>query len=113
MKRIIIAGLLLAAVSGPAEARRYGGEWSNAFTAAQGSLVFRGRLTEGAASIRGRVRCRNCPVRGRLQMTCAAGYCTGTISNGCTAEGYYYGTHLEGTYDCGGNPVGVLAFGPR
>lgn len=112
MKRIVIVGLLLAAI-GSADARRYGGEWSNAFTGAGGPLVFRGRLREGATSIQGRVRGRNIPVRGRLQMTCTAGYCTGTVGNGCTAEGYYYGTHLEGTYDCGGNPVGVLAFGPR
>ncbi|HEV7733342.1 MAG TPA: hypothetical protein VGR62_14315 [Candidatus Binatia bacterium] len=113
MSRIVIAALLLAALVGPVDARRYAGSWSNAFTAVEGPLRFRGRLTEGMTSIRGQVKCRNCPVRGRLQLTCVDGFCTGTLSNGCTAEGYYYRTHLEGTYDCGGNPVGVLAFGPR
>jgi hypothetical protein len=113
MKLIVIAGLLLATIAGVAHARRDDGSWSNAFTAAEGTLKFRGRLREGATSIQGRLRCRNCPVKGRVQLMCSAGFCTGTISNGCAAEGYYYGTHLEGTYDCGGNPVGVLAFGPR
>lgn len=116
MSRIVFAVVLvLTTLAASAEARRYRGEWSNAFAGDVENLRFRlrGRLTEGQTTIRGRLLCRRCPVRGRLELTCAGGYCTGTISNGCTAAGYYYSTQFEGTYDCNGNPVGVLSFGRR
>ncbi len=120
MKTALIAVVLwLVAGLGPADAARHRGEWSNAFEGTVANVTFVGRrLQPGQTTIQGRLRCRRCPIRGRLRLECVAqdpttAECSGTIANGCTVTGYYYATHFEGVYDCGGNPVGSVSFGPR
>lgn len=118
--RLVIGtvGLAMVAAVAPTSAARFPGEWSNAFTGQTARLRFVGRLDPQGGTVSGRVRCRRCPVRGRLQLTCGpllggARTCSGVAANGCAVEGYAYLGVFEGQYDCAGNPVGVLAFGRR
>lgn len=116
--RIVIALVALLGIVWPADAARFRGEWSNAFTGQVSRLRFVGTLDPQGGTVSGRIRCPRCPVRGRLQLTCGpfegnARRCAGASARGCAVEGDAYLTVFEGTYDCSGDPVGSLGFGRR
>jgi hypothetical protein len=112
---LALAALLAAPAASPGAV--YRGEFSNAFTGQVGNLRFIGGPRNGGTALRGRVRCRRCPVRGPLRAACAgdatSSFCSGTIGGGrCTVEGYLYGSNFEGTYACGGT-VGSFSYRGR
>ncbi len=116
--RMVVAALALLAGVAAADAARFPGEWSNAFTGQTGRHRFVGRLDPQAGTVSGRSRGRRSPVRGRLQLTCGpllgnSRECTGVSARGCAVEGFAYLTVFEGTYDCAGDPVGAVSFGRR
>lgn len=114
------AALLLAA---EAQAVRLPGTYSDAQAGTERPLRFRGTADATAGALHGRVRCAGtCPVRGRLQTTCAPGgnatswECGGTVG-ACTVSGYFYQVppkrYLEATYECSGGAVGSFNLGRR
>lgn len=116
--RLIVAMLAILVAAPGADAARFPGEWSNAFTGQTGRHRFVGRLDAPGGIVSGRIRGRRSPVRGRLQLSCGplvaeSRVCSGVSARGCAVEGYAYRTVFEGTYDCGGNPVGAVSFGRR
>jgi hypothetical protein len=118
--RTVVIGLVVLVLTSPALAKRVNGEWTDAYAGRNGKLKFVGKFDVNAGIVKGKIKCRGCPVKGPFNPTCTGSSsswnCTGPAGpagNGCTASGYLYPTVFEGTWDCGPFTGGVLSFGHR
>jgi hypothetical protein len=118
--RTALIGLVVLMLGTPALAKRLKGEWSEVYLGQGGKVRFAGKFDVSTGTVKGKLRCRGCPVKGPFNPTCTGGggswNCVGPVgpaANGCTANGYVYLTVFEGTWDCGPFTGGNLSFGHR